>query len=134
VGTRERDQLTDQEFLAYLLTAVGLVAMAGLMSGLTLGLMSLDDVDLEVLRRSGNSRQRACADRIAPVMANPHRLLVTLLVCNAAAAEVGPAAAAAAAAQQQSWQRRPCHRAMRCTSLALCQRGRRCALSCALGP
>ena len=64
--------------------------MAGLMSGLTLGLMSLDEVDLEVLKRSGTTKQKACAARILPVIANPHRLLVTLLVCNAVAAEALP--------------------------------------------
>lgn len=86
----EDEGLDDAEFLALFLSAVGLVLMAGLMSGLTLGLMSLDDVELEVLRRSGNSRQRACAERIRPVISNPHRLLVTLLVCNAIAAEALP--------------------------------------------
>lgn len=64
--------------------------MAGLMSGLTLGLMSLDEVDLEVLKRSGTTKQKACAARILPVIADPHRLLVTLLVCNAIAAEALP--------------------------------------------
>lgn len=64
--------------------------MAGLMSGLTLGLMSLDQVDLEVLKRSGTTRQRACAEKILPVVAKPHRLLVTLLICNAVAAEALP--------------------------------------------
>lgn len=34
--------------LVYTLIAIALVLMAGLMSGLTLGLMSLDVVDLEV--------------------------------------------------------------------------------------
>jgi metal transporter CNNM len=64
--------------------------MAGLMSGLALGLMSLDDIDLEVFSRSGTPHQRACAARIRPLLAHPHRLLVTLLVCNAAAAEALP--------------------------------------------
>jgi metal transporter CNNM len=35
-------------FTAYLCIALALVCMAGLMSGLTLGLMSLDSVALEV--------------------------------------------------------------------------------------
>jgi metal transporter CNNM len=86
----ELDRLTNFEFVVYLLAAVGLVLLAGLVSGLTLGLMSLDDVDLEVLRRSGTSRQRACAEKILPVLSNPHRLLVTLLLINAAANEALP--------------------------------------------
>lgn len=82
--------LSDADFLIFILTAIGLTLMAGLMSGLTLGLMSLDNVDLEVLKRSGTSHQRSCAVRIHPVVENPHRLLVTLLVCNAIAAEALP--------------------------------------------
>lgn len=84
------EELDGAGFIIYLLASIFLVLMAGLMSGLTLGLMSLDEVDLEVLKRSGNSRQRACAQRILPVISNPHRLLVTLLVCNAIAAEALP--------------------------------------------
>lgn len=101
------------------------------MSGLTLGLMSLDQVDIEVgawasdsacqkqthiscpmyapcgpapphltalapapapqiLRRSGTERQKRLAQRIQPVLRRPHVLLVTLLVCNACAAEALP--------------------------------------------
>jgi hypothetical protein len=37
------------------------------MSGLTLGLLQLDVVDLEVLRRSGTPRERSLAARIEPV-------------------------------------------------------------------
>jgi metal transporter CNNM len=82
--------LSDADFLFFILAATGLTLMAGLMSGLTLGLMSLDTVDLEILKRSGTSHQRTCAARIHPVIENPHRLLVTLLVCNAIAAEALP--------------------------------------------
>jgi hypothetical protein len=40
------------------------------MSGLTLGLLQLDVVDLEVLRRSGTPRERSQAARIEPVREN----------------------------------------------------------------
>eukprot|EP00250_Pteridium_aquilinum_P028937 c38141_g1_i1 orf=145-306(+) len=40
-------------FWLYLIIIVGLVLFAGMMSGLTLGLMSLGLVDLEVLMKSG---------------------------------------------------------------------------------
>jgi len=123
---------------------VGLVVFAGVASGLTLGLMSLDQVDMEVrpsaggqvvvglcarararvcvrvlmlggdgegkqqwlydqtkhpfihphhpktqvLKRSGTEAEKRYAARIIPVIANEHFLLVTLLLCNAAATEV----------------------------------------------
>jgi len=60
------------------------------MSGLTLGLMSLDSMDLELLRRSGSRAERAQAAAIAPVLARPHWLLVTLVLANAACTEALP--------------------------------------------
>ncbi|CAJ1962379.1 unnamed protein product [Sphenostylis stenocarpa] len=80
-----------------------LVIFAGIMSGLTLGLMSLGLVDLEILQRSGSPsekkqadfvclRARVCAYAaiILPVVQKQHQLLVTLLLCNAAAMEALP--------------------------------------------
>jgi metal transporter CNNM len=84
--------ISDARFVAYLLAAAALVVVSGLMSGLTLALMSVDEVGLEVLRRGGTRRQRAAAARVAPLLADlgPHRVLVALLLCNAAAAEALP--------------------------------------------
>ncbi|KAL0304330.1 UNVERIFIED_CONTAM: DUF21 domain-containing protein [Sesamum radiatum] len=49
-------------FWVYLIICVGLVCFAGLMSGLTLGLMSLSLVDLEVLIKAGKPEDRKNAD------------------------------------------------------------------------
>ena len=51
-------------FWAYLMISAGLVMFAGLMSGLTLGLMSLSLVDLEVLAKAGQPRDRANAGQL----------------------------------------------------------------------
>ncbi|KAI7740081.1 hypothetical protein M8C21_001389, partial [Ambrosia artemisiifolia] len=67
-----------------------LVLFAGIMSGLTLGLMSLGLVELEILHRSGTSREKKQAAAILPVVQRQHQLLVTLLLCNAAAMEALP--------------------------------------------
>lgn len=48
----------DVEFSKQILIIVLLVMFAGLMSGLTLGLMSLNLVDLEVLAKSGTPQDR----------------------------------------------------------------------------
>lgn len=45
-------------FWLYILIICGLVLFAGMMSGLTLGLMSLGLVDLEVLMKSGTAADR----------------------------------------------------------------------------
>ncbi|KAL3531365.1 hypothetical protein ACH5RR_010687 [Cinchona calisaya] len=67
-----------------------LVLFAGIMSGLTLGLMSLGLVELEILQRSGTPTEKIQAAIILPVVQKQHQLLVTLLLCNAAAMEALP--------------------------------------------
>lgn len=48
VNSHGREDLSEWLFWTYAGISAALVAMAGLMSGLTLGLMSLDEIDLEV--------------------------------------------------------------------------------------
>ncbi|CAE5981785.1 unnamed protein product [Arabidopsis arenosa] len=78
------------DFFIHIGVIVLLVLFAGLMSGLTLGLMSMSLVDLEVLAKSGTPRDRLHAAKILPVVKNQHLLLCTLLICNAAAMETLP--------------------------------------------
>ncbi|KXN84678.1 hypothetical protein AN958_12056 [Leucoagaricus sp. SymC.cos] len=59
-----------------------LVLLSGLFAGLTLGYMSLDETQLNVLSISGNSKQREYANKIKPIRKNGHLLLVTLLLAN----------------------------------------------------
>ncbi|KAL5704616.1 DUF21 domain-containing protein [Ranunculus cassubicifolius] len=77
-------------FWAYILAIFGLVSFAGLMAGLTLGLMSLGLVDLEVLIKSGRPQDRIHAAKIFPVVKNQHLLLCTLLIGNSLAMESLP--------------------------------------------
>ncbi|KAF6139744.1 hypothetical protein GIB67_042822 [Kingdonia uniflora] len=74
----------------HVLLIVLLVMFAGMMSGLTLGLMSMSLVDLEVLAKSGTPTDRKHAAKILPVVKKQHLLLCTLLICNAAAMEALP--------------------------------------------
>ncbi|XP_023518289.1 DUF21 domain-containing protein At4g33700-like isoform X2 [Cucurbita pepo subsp. pepo] len=69
---------------------VFLVLFAGMMSGLTLGLMSMSLVEIEVLAKSGKPSHRKHAAKILPVVRRQHLLLCTLLICNAAAMEALP--------------------------------------------
>uniref|UniRef100_A0A7S1CTU2 CNNM transmembrane domain-containing protein n=1 Tax=Picochlorum oklahomense TaxID=249345 RepID=A0A7S1CTU2_9CHLO len=87
---KDVEDLTDAQYLVFLLSAMGLVLMAGIMSGLTLGLMSLDDVEMEILVTSGKTSEKKSAEKIKPLIAKPHKLLVTLVVWNAIAAEALP--------------------------------------------
>lgn len=45
-------------FWVYLVICVALVSFSGLMSGLTMGLMSLSLVDLEVIMKAGQPKDR----------------------------------------------------------------------------
>jgi metal transporter CNNM len=78
------------QFWIYIAIVVVLVLLAGSMSGLTLGLMSLSLMDLEVLSKSGRPKDRKYAAKIMPVVKNQHLLLCTLLICNALAMEALP--------------------------------------------
>ncbi|KAF9466711.1 hypothetical protein BDZ94DRAFT_1186817 [Collybia nuda] len=59
-----------------------LVLLSGVFAGLTLGYMSLDETQLNVLSISGTPKQREYANKIKPIRKNGHRLLVTLLLAN----------------------------------------------------
>ena len=63
---------------------------AGIISGLTLGLLSLDQTSLKVLMEAGTPSQQKNAARILPLVKRHHLLLVTLLLANAAAVESMP--------------------------------------------
>ncbi|KAG0599527.1 hypothetical protein M758_12G158900 [Ceratodon purpureus] len=77
-------------FWVYIVVCLVLVLFAGVMSGLTLGLMSLGIMDLEVLIKSGSPSDKLHAEKILPVVRNQHLLLCTLLVGNAMAMEALP--------------------------------------------
>ncbi|XP_065837744.1 uncharacterized protein [Oscarella lobularis] len=80
----------DSLFWIYLSVYAGLVLLAGIMSGLTMGLLSLDILTLKVLRSSGTDRQKKYASAIVTIVEKHHLLLVTLLLGNAAAVEAMP--------------------------------------------
>lgn len=67
-----------------------LVLAGGLLAGLTLGLMSLDETNLHILATSGTPTQQAYARRIQPIRKNGHWLLVTLLLGNTVINETLP--------------------------------------------
>ncbi|KAG4212197.1 hypothetical protein ERO13_A02G149200v2 [Gossypium hirsutum] len=77
-------------FFIRITIVAGLVLFAGLMSGLTMALMSLSLVDLEVLAESGTPTNSKHAAKILPVVGRQHLLLCTLLICNAAGGSALP--------------------------------------------
>ncbi|KAL8575591.1 hypothetical protein ACOMHN_059655 [Nucella lapillus] len=80
----------DQQFWIYIGIYTALVLLAGLMSGLTMGLLSLDPTTLAVMCEGGSPKEQRHARRILPLVKRHHLLLVTLLLANAAAVEAMP--------------------------------------------
>ncbi|KAF5373860.1 hypothetical protein D9758_000697 [Tetrapyrgos nigripes] len=78
----KRDDLDKTEKIVFGIIVPVLVLLSGLFAGLTLGYMSLDETQLNVLSISGTPKQREYANKIKPVRENGHLLLVTLLLCN----------------------------------------------------
>ena len=60
------------------------------MSGLTVGYLSIDDLVLELRCSNGTEEEKRQADKVLPILAKRHWLLVTLLLMNAFAMEALP--------------------------------------------
>jgi metal transporter CNNM len=86
----EEAEVGSTDFYVALGISAGLVVMAGVMSGLTMGLMSLDLTTLRVVAKTGDRRSRRYAAKIIPLVEKHHLLLVTLLLANASAMEALP--------------------------------------------
>lgn len=70
------------EFIVFACLIPVLVLLSGVFAGLTLGYMSLDETQLNVLSMSGTPQQKRYAEKIMPIRKNGHLLLVTLLLAN----------------------------------------------------
>ena len=73
------------------LTATCIIC-AALAAGLTMGVVSLDPLDLRVKMRTGSKSEQACAARLLPLVDRRphHQVLVTLLLLNSCANEALP--------------------------------------------
>jgi len=56
--------------------------MSGLFSGLNLGLMSLDPMELQIVMKSGSKSEQKYASKIYPIRRKGNFLLCTLLLGN----------------------------------------------------
>ncbi|KAI6001980.1 hypothetical protein EDD15DRAFT_2541669 [Pisolithus albus] len=79
---RASSQPHSTEFIVFACLIPVLVILSGVFAGLTLGYMSLDETQLNVLSISGTPQQKRYANKIKPIRKNGHLLLVTLLLAN----------------------------------------------------
>ncbi|GLE00790.1 hypothetical protein PINS_up009578 [Pythium insidiosum] len=78
------------EFWLYLSICLALITTAGLMAGLTTGLLSLDMLNMRILEMEGSADEKRWAARVLPILSKHHFLLVTLMLVNAGANEALP--------------------------------------------
>ncbi|KAL0484166.1 DUF21 domain-containing protein [Acrasis kona] len=90
VHVEEEQVLTWYQYIIYASISFLLVCAGGLMSGLTLGLLSLDQMSIKILKKTGSEQEKKYASRLFPILKHHHWLLVTLLLWNAAAMEALP--------------------------------------------
>ena len=90
----DKAEFGSAEFWESVAASAALVCSGGLFSGLTIGLMSLDLDELRMIEMAPvdpqNPKNKENAARIIPLLKDQHLLLVTLLLCNAAAMEALP--------------------------------------------
>ncbi|EEY58131.1 uncharacterized protein PITG_00746 [Phytophthora infestans T30-4] len=77
-------------FYLYLAMSLLLICAAGMMAGLTMGLLSLDMLNMRILEMEGSEEEKKYAKQVLPVLTKHHLLLVTLLIVNASANEALP--------------------------------------------
>jgi hypothetical protein len=58
------ESLTGAQTAGYALIVVALLCLSGMAAGLTLGLLSLDRLDLEVLKRVGSAAERKWSHKV----------------------------------------------------------------------
>mmetsp|Transcript_19794 Transcript_19794/g.30393 ORF Transcript_19794/g.30393 Transcript_19794/m.30393 type:complete len:524 (-) Transcript_19794:117-1688(-) len=66
------------------------VSIAAVAAGLTLGMLSIDPLNLAIKIRTGTPEEQSQAEKVFPLISQHHRLLVTLLLLNSIANESLP--------------------------------------------
>lgn len=82
LAKRNAEELSKGQLAGYAVLVPILVILSGIFAGLTLGYMSLDETQLQVLASTGTEKQQAYARKIIPVRKDGHLLLTTLLIAN----------------------------------------------------
>ncbi|KAG0369181.1 hypothetical protein BGZ54_000112 [Gamsiella multidivaricata] len=90
-GEGEGSDASTPEFWIKMALIVLLVLIGGIFAGLTIGLMGLDETNLQVLMASGSLKERAHAETVQKLLARgKHWVLVTLLLGNVIVNETLP--------------------------------------------
>ena len=82
--------VTGSTYWFYMFMVALLTLFAGMMSGLTVGYLSVDQLTMELRENTGTEEEKAASKVILPVLSNRHWLLCTLLLMNSFAMEALP--------------------------------------------
>lgn len=86
----DEDVVGSQRFFIDVGLSLALLVVAGVLSGLSMGLFTLDPMNVEILKRSGPPHVQRQAAAVAPLVKRHHLVLVTMLLIQAAASEALP--------------------------------------------
>jgi metal transporter CNNM len=86
----EEELVHGSKYWLFLFITLCLTLFAGLMSGLTVGYLSVDDLSLELKTTTGTDQEKEYAAKVLPILSNRHWLLCTLLLMNSFANEAMP--------------------------------------------
>ena len=86
----EEEMVTGGTYWFFLFMATVLTLFAGMMSGLTVGYLSVDQLTMELREQTGTPEEKELSKKILPVLSNHHWLLCTLLLMNSFAMEALP--------------------------------------------
>ena len=86
----EEEMVTGSTYWFFMFMVAFLTLFAGMMSGLTVGYLSVDQLTMEFRQTTGTQMEKEYSKVILPVLSNRHWLLCTLLLMNSFAMEALP--------------------------------------------
>ena len=86
----EEEMVTGSTYWFFMFMVAFLTLFAGMMSGLTVGYLSVDKLTMELREKTGTQMEKEYSKVILPVLSNHHWLLCTLLLMNSFAMEALP--------------------------------------------
>ena len=84
------EMVTGGTYWFFMFMVAVLTLFAGMMSGLTVGYLSVDQLTMELRESTGTPEEKEASKVILPVLSNRHWLLCTLLLMNSFAMEALP--------------------------------------------
>jgi hypothetical protein len=78
----EEEMVSGGKYWFFMFMVAFLTLFAGMMSGLTVGYLSVDKLTMELREKTGTQMEKEYSKIILPVLSNHHWLLCTLLLMN----------------------------------------------------